>query len=213
MCNEYRTGRSQAEIHSHFRVKHDRAGNLEQLHFFPDRLAPIIRNDAGGDREMVKMRWGFPNPKPGGVPVTNLREPSKPYWRPWLEVQCRCIVPWDAFCEWTDDLPKRRKWFALAQDRPLAAFAGVWRVWEGTRGPKSDPVTGEHLLFTFMTTSPNELVAPVHRKAMPVLLSTEDDVETWLTAPPDEALKLQRPFPAERMVILPDAAPAQASLL
>jgi hypothetical protein len=32
-------------------------------------------------------------------------------------------------------------------------------------------------------------------KAMPVILMTPDEVETWMTAPPDEALKLQRPVP------------------
>jgi putative SOS response-associated peptidase YedK len=30
---------------------------------------------------------------------------------------------------------------------------------------------------------------------MPVILTTPDEVETWMTAPPDEALKLQRPLP------------------
>jgi putative SOS response-associated peptidase YedK len=28
-----------------------------------------------------------------------------------------------------------------------------------------------------------------------VILMTPDEVETWMTAPPDEALKLQRPVP------------------
>jgi putative SOS response-associated peptidase YedK len=30
---------------------------------------------------------------------------------------------------------------------------------------------------------------------MPVILTTPDEVETWMTAPPDKALKLQRPLP------------------
>jgi putative SOS response-associated peptidase YedK len=30
---------------------------------------------------------------------------------------------------------------------------------------------------------------------MPVILTTPDEVETWTTAPPDEALKLQRALP------------------
>jgi putative SOS response-associated peptidase YedK len=29
---------------------------------------------------------------------------------------------------------------------------------------------------------------------MPVILTTADEVETWMTASPDEALKLQRPL-------------------
>ena len=30
---------------------------------------------------------------------------------------------------------------------------------------------------------------------MPVILTTPEDVETWMTAPSEEALKLQRPLP------------------
>jgi putative SOS response-associated peptidase YedK len=36
----------------------------------------------------------------------------------------------------------------------LFGFAGIWREWEGTRGTKTDPATGTHLLFSFLTTSP-----------------------------------------------------------
>jgi putative SOS response-associated peptidase YedK len=30
---------------------------------------------------------------------------------------------------------------------------------------------------------------------MPVILTTPQDVEIWMTAPPEQALKLQRPLP------------------
>ena len=38
------------------------------------------------------------------------------------------------------------------------------------------------------------MVAPIHPKAMPVILTRLDEVETWMTAPADEALKLPRPL-------------------
>jgi putative SOS response-associated peptidase YedK len=34
----------------------------------------------------------------------------------------------------------------------------------------------------------------VHPKAMPVILRTEGEVSQWLAAPPDEAMRLQRPL-------------------
>ncbi len=49
-------------------------------------------------------------------------------------------------------------------------------------------------LFGFLTTEPNNIVGPIHPKAMPVILTRPEEVEAWLTAPVEEALKLQRPF-------------------
>lgn len=50
-------------------------------------------------------------------------------------------------------------------------------------------------IFAFLTTEPNAIVAPIHGKAMPVILTREDEIDNWMTAPPGEALKLQRPLP------------------
>jgi putative SOS response-associated peptidase YedK len=49
-------------------------------------------------------------------------------------------------------------------------------------------------VFGFLTTEPNAEVGVVHPKAMPVILRTGEQVETWLTAPPDEALPVQTPL-------------------
>ena len=112
----------------------------------------------------------------------------------------RCLVPATSFCEYNDkpDPKTKRKtpyWFALSDERPLFFFAGIWKEWEGTRGTKADPVTGKHLLYSFLTTDANAIVAPIHAKAMPVMLTTSQECETWLRAPMEEALKLQRPLP------------------
>jgi putative SOS response-associated peptidase YedK len=155
-----------------------------------------------GVRVMEAMRWGFPPPPNlGKRPVTNVRNVASPYWRGWLKPEFRCLVPATSFCEYTDSQPKVPHWFALAPDRPAFAFAGIWRSWTGTR--KSE--TGEHLLFAFLTTEPNEVVRPVHAKAMPVILTAET-WDVWLAADTVDALRLQRPFLAERMVLVATGA-------
>ena len=82
--------------------------------------------------------------------------------------------------------------------RPLFAFAGIWRPWTGERKKEA----GEHLLYGFLTTEPNALVRPVHAKAMPVMLTTQEEWDTWLRAPIGEALALQKPVPSERLHIV-----------
>jgi putative SOS response-associated peptidase YedK len=47
---------------------------------------------------------------------------------------------------------------------------------------KPNPIEGRHLLYGFLTTEPNDIVAPIHPKAMP-------------GAPWAEACTLQRPLP------------------
>jgi putative SOS response-associated peptidase YedK len=203
MCNLYSVTRSPEEMRRLFRLVHDRTGNLPPLPaIFPDNLAPVVRTNRDGEREMTMMRWGFPPPPNLGTrPVTNVRNVASPYWRGWLKADFRCLVPVTSFCEYTDSQPKVPHWFALDETRPLFAFAGIWRPWSGTRGPKSAPVEGKHLLYSILTADANDLVRPVHAKAMPVLLAQEN-WDAWLEAPVEEALALQRPFPAERMRIV-----------
>ena len=63
-------------------------------------------------------------------------------------------------------------------------------------------------VYAFLTTSPNAVVAPIHEKAMPVILKTPEEIETWLTAPWSEASKLQRPLPDDMLTIV-DLPPSQ----
>ncbi|MBN8920449.1 MAG: SOS response-associated peptidase family protein [Rhizobiales bacterium] len=216
MCNLYSVTRSQEEIRRWFAVRHDRSGNLPSLPgVYPDSLAPVVRATPEG-HELLMMRWGFPPPPDLGTrPITNARNLASGYWRDWLERRFRCVVPVTSFCEWTDRTPKVAHWFAPDEERPLFAFAGIWRPWRGLRGTKKAPVDGEHLLFSFLTTASNETVRPIHAKAMPVVLTTPEECTAWLEAPTNEALRLQRPAgPAVlRIVARGEKEDAQTPLL
>lgn len=38
-------------------------------------------------------------------------------------------------------------------------------------------------VYSFLTTEPNAVVKPIRLKAMPVILTTSEECETWLRAP------------------------------
>jgi len=178
-------------------------------------MAPVVRNAPDGVRELILLRWGMPSP-PAYVTgidrgITNIRNVDSPHWRGWLGVPHRSVVPATSFCEpSTKPDPATGKkvwhWFALAEDRPLFCFAGIWTSWSGVRGTKTQPVNGGHQLFGFLTTSPNATVKAVHEKAMPVILRTQEEIDTWLDAPLKDALVLQRPLPDDALKIVEQVA-------
>ena len=213
MCNLYSQTKSQYAMRHVFddMVEEDEAfedvvGNLPSMAgIFPDYPAPIIRPRVAGGAvqgwQLTMARWGMPTPQvflegkrtdPG---VTNIRNVASPHWRRWLGVQNRCLVPFTSFSE-IDSRPGAPRnhpvWFALDDDRPLAFFAGIRTEWTSVRKLKEGEVTAE--LFGFLTCPPNREVAPVHPKAMPVILTKPEEWRLWLTAPAADALRLQRPL-------------------
>jgi putative SOS response-associated peptidase YedK len=74
MCNLYSIRRPRDEVIGLFGISHvDDGVQLELPAVYPDTMAPIIRLDDNGARNLTMVRWGFPPPPKGGPrPVTNV---------------------------------------------------------------------------------------------------------------------------------------------
>ncbi|MBW4481933.1 MAG: SOS response-associated peptidase [Tildeniella torsiva UHER 1998/13D] len=86
----------------------------------------------------------------------------------------RCLILADGFYEWEAISGHKTKQphYIFLKDHAPFAFAGLWEHW-------SDPTGGGELqTCTILTTTPNQLMEPIHTR-MPVILAPED-YGAWL---------------------------------
>jgi len=178
MCNLYSQLKPREAVRDLFAVSDNRAAAFDPTAaIFPANDAPMVRLTEDGDREIV----------------------ISPLWADSFRRR-RCLVPVTSFAEPKGRRPATWHWFALGEARPLFAFAGVWRRYNGPLSADGESVLVD--VHAFMTTTPNPLVATVHPSRMPVMLTRPEEWDCWLNGTAEEARALIGPLPAEEMAIV-----------
>jgi putative SOS response-associated peptidase YedK len=184
------------------------------------RSSPEPDEAAAGEREARLMRWGLvprwaKDLKVGyrmiNAKTENLTK-SRAYGPLVGKYRHRCLIVADGFYEWMkaeDPKQPRQPWrFTVDGGEPFA-FAGLCtrKEWEDPEDRGFDD--GWLYSCTIVTTTPNEVVAPVHNR-MPAILPDADAEAAWLR--PDlsaeDAIAMLAPLDARRM----DSAPANPKL-
>lgn len=209
MCNRYRLTAKQAEVAATFGIHapYEIDESFPAGDIFPTGKktafygSVIVQN--GAARRLERMEWGVPTQVPSKRDpavkltkyVTNVRNLNSSFWRSMLTTPARrCLVPVTSFSEYGvvpgEDGKKPLHWFYVPS-RPIFAFAGIWRPTE--RGNA----------YGFLTTEPNAMVAPIHPKAMPVILHDED-YDCWLSGQWNDAATLVSAYPSQIMAVRQD---------
>ena len=159
----------------------------------PGQDHPVIRNDATD--EIRFPTWGLVPEwdATGGSGHVNARAETlaeKPSFREAF-AERRCLVLADGFYEWAETPTGRQPYRIERADREPFAFAGLWE-------PAADGESEGGATFTIVTTEPNSVVEPIHRR-MPAML-TPGEESRWLRDGGRDPLD---PYPADELRAYP----------
>ena len=230
MCVSYQQTFDFMKIAKFFKAKPPKAkswdpSKLERIR--PSHLVPVIALDPKtGDRIIRMMNWGLPrfdveSGKYQRFHLFNARDENVNKYRMFKShfQKDRVLVPvYPAFLEWKDTGAKKKQMYQIGMKgwKPFA-FAGFWGTYNLNTetdkqiadkkmvNPKYEPTKKEFECFTFITTTPNEVVKPIHPNRMPVILDPKN-YDAWLDPNiPDAGIlvPLLKPYPADKMKAKP----------
>lgn len=178
MCGRYRLTAKERYLRDHFDLDEDPAWT-PRWNIAPTQLVPIVRQKSASSRRSFDLvRWGLiPSwAKDASISTKTINAMSetaadKPAFRDALRLR-RCLIPANSFYEWQAIGSKHKQPFSIGMaDDSVFAFAGLWESWVSAKGDVIETCT-------ILTTTPNFLVADVHRR-MPAILK-RDDYGRWL---------------------------------
>ncbi|MSQ13669.1 MAG: SOS response-associated peptidase [Dehalococcoidia bacterium] len=202
MCGRYTLVMDLSSLLVRFSFEVPPGGNLDYQpghNIAPTNNVLVVAERAWG-RFASMMRWGLvpawsqaPNPKIAPINAKAENVASSGMFKNALRRR-RCLVLADGFYEWRKLTDRRPVRITLASKEPFA-FAGLWERWQPKPGQQGEPIDS----CTIITTTPNDLIAPIHDR-MPVILPKEAE-SLWLDphVEPEAALSLLKPYQAEAM--------------
>ncbi|HWB70415.1 MAG TPA: SOS response-associated peptidase [Solirubrobacterales bacterium] len=184
------------------------------------RASPEPEEAAKGEREARLMRWGlvprWAKDLKVGYRMINAKAENLTSSRAYSPLvdkfRHRCLIVADGFYEWMkaeDPRQPRQPWrFTVDGGEPFA-FAGLCTRKEWSDDEERGAEDGWLYSCTIVTTTPNEVVAPVHDR-MPAILSGPEAEAAWLRPElsVEDAVAMCVPLDARRM----DSAPANPKL-
>jgi putative SOS response-associated peptidase YedK len=191
-------------------------GQFEAL-IFANKLMEEMRLEGPVESHVVKPTLGasciIANPDHGGIEMATMRFGLVPMWyrksiRDWTattfnarveEVNTkaafkgawryrRCVVPAEAFYEWSGPKSDRTKWRITRADNQPLAFAGIW--------DQADVLEGEVFSFSLLTRAAGADMSAIHTRE-PVTLMP-DQWEDWMRMRPVD-LSAPAPLRLSRM--------------
>ncbi len=161
-----------------------------------------VRLSEAGNRELTHFQWGLipswaKDPSMGSRMINARAETAaeKPAFRAAFKRR-RCLLPATGFYEWRKMNGHKQPMYIREGDGGLMSLAGLWEVWQSADG-------GLLETCTILTTTPNDLMEPIHDR-MPLILEPAD-YDMWLLpeTPLDQLNHLLRPFDPAQLLAYP----------
>jgi putative SOS response-associated peptidase YedK len=195
MCGRYSLVPTE-NIAARFDIQQEQLTFSPRYNVAPSQSMPVVVRNS--PNRLVEMQWGLipswskePRAQFSTINARAETITKSPVFRGPFKSR-RCLVPASGFYEWRQTGQGKQPYCIQLKDGELFAFAGLYDIWRDQEG-------NELSSYTIITTTPNDVVAPIHNR-MPVILR-RDDEDVWLDKETDPArlLSLLRAYPADEM--------------
>lgn len=200
MCGRYGLYDDPAKIQQYFGTTNELVFD-RRFNVAPSQLAPVVRMDEAGNRELAFAQWGLipswvKELKEISHPINAKSETAaiKPMFRSAYRKH-RVIVPASAFYEWAQQNGKQPYLFRLRDGSPMG-LGGLLEYWDGP----GTSITS----FTILTVPANALLTKYHDR-MPAIIKPEE-YQLWLDPALSDVPTIQgmtQPYPERLMEAFP----------